>query len=110
MPPKNKTKTFPPLRQIDVPEREFVVSLVEEKEGSAPASSRTDHSSQQHAAEPDLRSGDAKPAMDLRSPGPRSAVCLCRQVLTSETWNRSQISWLEAQLKHRLITVHTISV
>lgn len=91
-------------------QRESLVSLVEEKEGSAPASSRTDHSSQQHAAEPDLRSGDAKPAMDLGPPGSRSAVCLCRQVLTSETWNRSQMSWLEAQLKHRLITVRTISV
>ena len=91
-------------------QRESVVSLVKEKEGSAPASSQTVHSSQQHAAEPDLRSRDAEPVPDLRSPGPCRAVCLCRRVLTSETWNRSEISRLEAQLKHRHITVYTIAV
>ena len=107
---KNKMKTFPPLRQIDVTERESVVSLVKEKEGSAPASSQAVRSSQQRTAEPDLRSRDAEPAPDLGFPSPRGAVCLCGRVLTGETWNRSEISQLEAQLKHRHITVHIIAV
>ena len=90
--------------------RESVISLVKEKEGSAPASAQAVCSSQQRTAEPDLRSRDAEPAPDLGFPSPRSAGCLCGRVLTSETWNRSEISQLESQLKHRHITVHTTAV